>query len=138
MLRSGFSNETAQKVLSSLEAAGIIDDKRFARLWIEERIRFDPVWGPRLRAELRARGVDPEDIEDVLKSDFADVDELELAREAMKRKYRLYSRFDPSKRFGRLAALLRRRGFSHQAIERVLAEFGGSLSDSFGSGDVET
>lgn len=129
LLQSGFSKATVSKVVSSLEAAGLVDDKRFVRLWIEQHMGFDPVWGPRLREELRSKGVNPEVIEEVLSSDFAEVDELAFALKVLERKRSSYSRLNGPKKIQRMVGLLRRRGFGFEAIERAIRQFQSASSE---------
>ncbi|GAG50789.1 unnamed protein product, partial [marine sediment metagenome] len=51
----GFGGATACKVISFLKDKNIIDDLRFARLWVESRMRANPKGDMALERELRQK-----------------------------------------------------------------------------------
>ncbi|HID10525.1 MAG TPA: hypothetical protein EYP17_04395, partial [Candidatus Latescibacteria bacterium] len=42
LARAGFDGEVVEEVIGRLEELGLLDDKEFARAWVEERLRLRP------------------------------------------------------------------------------------------------
>src|SRR5262249_59760729 len=62
LIRRGAPREVADAVIADLMARGYLDDAAFARQWVESRSARG-YGAARLRAELRARGVDAASID---------------------------------------------------------------------------
>lgn len=122
----GRADEVIDQVLDRLEHAGLIDDGRFARLWIEERLRRRPAGLSLLRRELRQKGIDAEEIESALEESASGEGETERAYEALRRQSHRYARLDRDVAHRRMVAFLARRGFGqavvYQVVHRVLDE----------------
>ena len=122
----GRPDEVIDQVLDRLEHAGLIDDGRFARLWIDERLRRRPAGLSLLRRELRQKGIDAEVVETVLEESASREGETERAYEALRRQSYRYARLDRDAAHRRMIAFLGRRGFGqaviYQVVHRVLDE----------------
>ncbi len=116
--QKGFSREIIESVLEQAARAGILDDAKFAQLWVEDRLARRPRSRRALERELRAKGVAPEHIERALAR--AGLDEEAVARELVAERLSRLRSLDEPTRLRRLVGFLRRRGFSHQTIQRVL------------------
>lgn len=115
LLLGGYPEERIREVLETLKEEGLQSDGRFARDLAAHRLRQG--YGPlRLAAELRRKGVDPEEFPAASKEDYA---------EALHKAY--------AKRFGNLPPcapeawaarerFLLRRGFSRSDIHRYLRD----------------
>ena len=118
--------EVIDQVLDRLENAGLIDDGRFARLWIEERLRRRPAGLSLLRRELRQKGIDAEIVDTALEESASRDGETERAYEALRRQSYRYARLDRDAAHRRMVAFLGRRGFGqaviYQVVHRVLDE----------------
>ena len=126
-LRSrGRPEEVIDQVLDRLEHAGLIDDGRFARLWIDERLRRRPAGLSLLRRELRQKGIDAEVVDAALEESASREGETERACEALRRQSYRYDRLDRDAAHRRMVAFLGRRGFGqaviYQVVHRVLDE----------------
>ncbi len=126
-LRSkGRPDEVIDQVLDRLEHAGLIDDGRFARLWIDERLRRRPAGLSLLRRELRQKGIDAEVVDAALEESASREGESERAYEALRRQSHRYARLDRDAAHRRMVAFLGRRGFGqaviYQVVHRVLDE----------------
>ncbi len=126
-LRSkGRPDEVIDQVLDRLEHAGLIDDGRFARLWIDERLRRRPAGLSLLRRELRQKWIDAEVVEAALEESASREGESERAYEALRRQSHRYARLDRDAAHRRMVAFLGRRGFGqaviYQVVHRVLDE----------------
>lgn len=126
-LRSrGRSEDVIAEVLDRLENVGLIDDGRFARQWIDERLRKRPAGLSLLRRELFQKGIDAEVVEAALEESASREGETGRAYEALCRQSHRYARLDRDAAHRRMVAFLGRRGFGqaviYQVVHRVLDE----------------
>ncbi len=118
--RRGLSPPQVTAILSDLERAGWIDDRRFARLWIEDRMAVRPRGTRALRAELRGRGVAPDIIEAALGGLIPPEREDGVALDQARRRVERLRNLPPDVARRRLVGWLQRRGFGGGAIARAL------------------
>ncbi|MDI6772246.1 MAG: regulatory protein RecX [bacterium] len=131
--RRGVPRQEALAVIGELARSGWIDDARFARAWIADRLALRPSGARRLRAELAARGVAPAVIAEALGAQLIPEQEEALAlRQAGDRLRRLQG-FPQNVARRRLVGWLQRRGYSAATIARTLRKVEpssvGSLDD---------
>lgn len=120
-LRSrGRPADVIEEVLDRLENVGLIDDGRFARQWIDERLRSRPVGLSLLRRELRQKGIDAEIVETALEESASGEGEAGRAYEALCRQTYRYVRLDRDAAHRRMVAFLGRRGFGQDVIYHVV------------------
>ncbi len=105
-------------VTGRLTRAGLLDDKEFARYWVDNRMRFNPRGLRGLRHELRQRGVSHSIIDETL----ATLDVEAAARQAAEVGARRYSQAAPRDFRRKLQAYLARRGFSYAVIKPLVQE----------------
>jgi regulatory protein len=107
------------ETLFRLERAGLVNDRDFAQVWVENRNTFQPRSKSALRFELRRKGLSDEVVQSVLDEK---VDEEALAFEAA-RKYasRLAGR-DWLDFRQKLSGFLTRRGFSYTTITPIVSK----------------
>ena len=106
-------------VITRLGDLGLLDDRRFARLWAESRLRFSR--SPRrLFSSLCARGIEREDAEAVLKTVLNEEAEFEMLTRYVKRHPFKANKKDESGYS--FKSRLKNEGFSRQAINRFLDE----------------
>lgn len=109
-------------VIGRLERANLIDDKRFAQNWIENRSEFRPRSRRALAFELRTRGIAPDAIEDALEQ----TDEEGMAYRAAKKQSTKYRNLDWPEYRQKMIAFLGRRGFSYgtsaPVVQRIWQE----------------
>jgi regulatory protein len=106
----GVDPETIEWEVARLQEAGLLDDDRFARAWVEDRKRQSPRGRRLLRYELLGRGIGPEAIDAVV----ADVDDRETALALARRKGAHTAAESYEKFFARVGDFLRRRGFDYE------------------------
>ena len=117
----GYCDETASKVVEVLKDLGYINDREFARWWINSRRRNRPKGIPALKLELKNKGISADIIEDVLtKEPF---DEYELAWKSCGSMLDKYRKLPPNVARQRLTALLKSRGFNWDTVNKVVKEF---------------
>lgn len=106
-----FDEKEIEKTIDVLKRNELLDDAKFAKMYVRDRNRFKPSGTYVLKMELKHLGVSEIDIENAL----ADQDEEELARQALEAKHR-YREAD----FAHQANFLQRRGFGMNIIIKIL------------------
>ena len=106
-----YEEKEIEKVISALKKNKLLDDQKFAKMWVRDRNLLKPEGSFLLKLELRKLGVSDNEIESALK----DQDEEKLARQALASKSRL-----KQADFAKKAAFLQRRGFKTSIIYQIL------------------
>jgi regulatory protein len=83
--RSGFSAEEIEPAIERLVSERLVDDVRYARLYVEMRSRRSPRSGALLARELMARGIGAETARTAVSEFLTEVPEEELARRLLER-----------------------------------------------------
>jgi regulatory protein len=101
------------EVIKELERVDLINDTKFAELWVRERSKL---YGPiRLRSELLGKGIDKEIIDKVLDK----FDERTLSEHLAKQWLRKNKNLSPIVAKRRLFNFLARRGISYETIKSI-------------------
>jgi regulatory protein len=116
--KKNVADEVVESVVERLERAGLLDDREFARYWVENRRQFNPRGTRALRHELWQRGVPDSIISDVL----VGFDEEAAARKAAEAGARRLAHLEPRDFRRKLGAYLARRGFSYAVIGTLVEE----------------
>ncbi len=116
LLNKGIREEVAEKILADFEEANLIDDHRFANIWIKDRNKNNPKGNFALKMELKDKGIEEAEIESLLQS----IDEKENALKVFEKAIKKYGRNKNSKK--KVFQYLKRRGFKTQTILEVLQE----------------
>lgn len=112
-IKKGVTKELTERVFDRLTAKGYVDDEKFAQFWVENRNVRKGVSKRKLQAELAAKGIERQLIEQTLGgSERTDAEEIQkiIAKKAGK-----YD--DPQK----LIAYLARQGFRYDDIQDALS-----------------
>jgi regulatory protein len=121
--KHNFSDEVIQAVLEKLSRLGLVDDRQFAQMWVENRNEFRPRGRRALQMELRQKGIEDSIIAEVL----AELDEDELAYQAAVKQARKYAGLPWEGFRQKMVAFLARRGFHYGVaipiVERVWSEY---------------
>ncbi len=117
----GMPAETIAAVIEDLKGLKLLDDRAFARSWIAERLAHRPGGKRLLHRELRQKGVDVELIEEAIDELYPQ--ELEVARELLRKRIARFRGLEPQKLKTRVWGLLLRRGFSSQTAQECMEEF---------------
>jgi regulatory protein len=118
-------------VIGRLKRAGLLDDREFARYWVDNRARFNPRGLRGLRYEMQQKGV-PRDIIDEALAAF---DVEAAARKAAEAGARRLSQEDPSAFRRKLKAYMARRGFSYEVIKPLIEQ---KVEERSREGDIES
>lgn len=110
--------QVIESVVERLTRAGLLDDREFARYWVENRVQFKPRGARALRQELWEKGISDTVVAETLEG----FDEEDAARQVAEAGARRMAHLDP-RDFGRkLSAYMARRGFSYAVIKPLVEE----------------
>lgn len=104
-----------EAAVQRLNKMGYLDDRAFAKFWIENRTMFKPLSPRALRYELRQKGVPAPVIDELL----AEVDARETAERAARTRLNRLRGSDHDTFRAKLSAFLQQRGFSYDTIRDV-------------------
>jgi regulatory protein len=117
----GVPDAAAQRVLARFTEVKLIDDATFARAWVESRHHGRGLAGRALGAELRRKGVAPEDIAGALHELDPD-QEVATARDLVARRLPGTRGQPGPARMRRLIGMLARKGYGPGLAYRVVRE----------------
>ncbi|MEW6723645.1 MAG: RecX family transcriptional regulator [Bacillota bacterium] len=116
----GFSDQVVQAAIDRMAQQGLVDDERFAQLWIEGRTGSRPVGPARLARELAQRGVE----RSLAERAIARLYQAERLEQAIDREIRRYwprlVRSGKNQLRERLVGILARRGYEPWLVEQRL------------------
>ncbi len=114
-----------QAVLERLHAYKLVDDSAFAENFVQMRQQNQKHGPRRLRNDLATKGVDRELAARTVEARFADVDEVQLAREHLERKR--IQKPEDARQTARVMRRLAAAGFSARTIHAVLRQWNVAL-----------
>jgi len=123
LARRGHPRDAIGPVLDELVATGLVDDRRFAEIFLRDRSRLRPIGREAAGRELRARGVGETVVEEAFARLEPPWDDARLAQEALARRW---PRWPAEKRRERAVRWLRARGFGGGAIRSALERMTGA------------
>lgn len=107
-----------KKVISRLKALKYINDKEFAKDYIQTRLLINPKGPYLLKLELKLKGVDKQIVDNAIEQ--ANIDELKIALDVLERKKKAISRVEGQKRKEKIMRTLSSRGFKLDTIYKIL------------------
>jgi regulatory protein len=113
------SPETIEEVSERLKRSGLVDDLRFAQIWVENRNEFRPRSHRMLSIELQRKGIPQEIISQI--TDEIPANDV-LAYEAANRQVRKYRHLEWEDFRRKLTSFLARRGFSYETIKPIVSQ----------------
>jgi len=130
--RERLDPEVIDACLAELERQGLLDDRRFAAMWVENRVAFSPRSARSLEQELRRKGINRDMAEETL-ADVATGSDAELALEAGRRRLHAMSRLDEETFTRRMGGFLARRGFNYEAAAMAIRQLWAEKDENAGS-----
>lgn len=110
------------KLLSKLRKLELLDDAKFAKWWVGQRLQFRQKSKRELVYELKAKGIDKDVIDDTLVG--VDIDEQKIAGKILAKKRYKWEKLSSEQANKKMSEFLARRGFSWDIIKSVLKEIG--------------
>jgi regulatory protein len=111
-----FDKQTVEQVIHHLKAEKFLDDTAFATFWKGSRQSFSPRSKRMLSTELRSKGIDPEVVSETLTG----IDDADNAYRVAQKKMRTIPKDDYKTFRRKLGAMLSRRGFSYDVVDRTV------------------
>lgn len=119
LIRKGFDNSLIEPVIQDLIEQRYLDDRAFAKNWVDERRRLKGIGEVRLRQELVKKGIDASLIDEALS--YVDKDEQrQMAMEVAERRYLRICNESWKVIERRLGQYLIRQGFSYEMVFSIL------------------
>ena len=118
----GYEDDIVNEVVLALKEAGELDDAKFAKLWVDARINFNPMGEIVLRQELKAKGVSETIIDATLAECLKTYDEYDAALKMAGEQFSRFAKLDKRKAMKRLYDFLVRRGFGFDVVRKVMDE----------------
>ena len=113
----GFPAEEIEAALSRLHGLCYLDDRRYAEQWAIRAVREGTAVGPRLRLELRRRGIPQEIAESAMAAAVESLDERQALGELLRRRFAGFDAATATQQEKRrIVGWFQRRGFSLAAI----------------------
>ncbi len=137
LAKKKYPEEIINQVLARLGDVKLVDDRDFAKFWVENREGFKPRSKRALQYELRQKGVPSDEITRAVKK----VDERDSAYRAAQSKALRYKDLDAQAFREKLSGFLARRGFDYsvtrETVTRLWQEVKGKQEDLNQDWDVE-
>lgn len=118
-LKRKFDEPVVKETVAFLKSKGFIDDKVFAKVWLESRLKRK-IGLNRITKELELKGIDKEIIDNLLEYAKQDYCENEIIAAIAKERLNKLRDLEPVTAKRRVYGYLARRGFSPQTIIDVL------------------
>ena len=109
-----------EEIVKRLEKLELIDDIKFAKWWIEQRLEFRSKSKKDIVQELRTKGVKQEIINQVLQN--TEIDEVKIAKELMKKKMYKWKNLEPRLTRQKITQYLAGKGFTWDVINKILTK----------------
>ena len=104
-----------------LKRLDLLDDRKFAQWWVEQRITFRPRGKRALSFELRQKGIDRDLINQILSE--VKIDEQKIACQLLKKKKYKWEKLGKLKARKKMSEFLARKGFSWAVIKESIDVF---------------
>lgn len=114
-----FEEEIIRETVSFLRDKGFIDDRLFAKTWIECRIK-KPLGLRKIRQELNLKGIDKEIINSQISEINKNYSEQDSVKKIVQERFNRLKGIEPRSAKRRVYAYLLRRGFSPETISDAL------------------
>lgn len=125
LIKWEIQEEDIKKIMSFLLEHKFIDDERFARIYTEDKFRFNH-WGKqKITMMLRQKGISQDIIDEAL-SIIPTYNYTEHCMELLQQKYRTLTEQDPYKLKAKLTRFAVGRGFDYDTVSKCLFQL---LSD---------
>ena len=116
----GYDRDLIDRVIDHLKRLHYLDDKKFANLWVESRMRYKPVGSIGMKRDLKSKGLEEGLIDEAIKTKEARYDDFEAALKLAERRLATYGKIHKLKAKRRIYDYLVRRGFKFEIVRQVL------------------
>lgn len=122
LCEKGFKEKTIEKVIEYFKEEKILSDKNYAKIWLENQLKYRPAGKSLCRKKMIDRGLNVDLVNEILEEDFSEEKEVDLAyRLADKKLVEITNRSLKQKdKISKVGHYLNRKGFSENIIWNVL------------------
>lgn len=117
--RKEIDSSLHQNILERLIKLELLDDKKFAKWWVEQRLEFKSKSKKDITYELKQKGVDSNTIKNVL--DDSEIDELKIAKNLIAKKSYKWQKYEDKIRKQKITQYLAGKGFDWDVISEVVS-----------------
>lgn len=111
-------------IVNKLKEQKFLNDEEFAKMWIENRMRFKPRSLRLIKIELKQKGINKETIEKLVQSSESRVQsDQEMARKIIEKKIKKYQDLPKQEVYQKLGRILAQKGFAWDIIRQGIDEF---------------
>lgn len=107
-----------QTIIDRLTKLELLDDQKFTKWWVDQRLAFKQKSKKDITFELRQKGIDTNIIKNVL--DDSEIDEVKIARELITKKIYRWQKYDEKIRKQKISQYLASKGFSWDVINSTV------------------
>ncbi len=107
-----------QNIIDRLIRLELLDDQKFAKWWVEQRLQFKNKSKKDITFELKQKGIDSQTIKNIL--DDSEIDELKIAKELIKKRSYKWQKYDEKIRKQKISQYLAGKGFNWDIINNVV------------------
>jgi len=116
-----YPNDIIERIIKEFKQLNYLNDKEFAKAWVNDRINLNPKAPRLLKLELRQKGVSQRIIDEVLNDIIKQYNFKDIAFDLAKSRHEtLKGLSDIDKKKRRIFDYLRRRGFDYSIIYQVI------------------
>ncbi|OGH07014.1 MAG: hypothetical protein A2171_01955 [Candidatus Levybacteria bacterium RBG_13_35_9] len=124
-IKEGEERQNLESVINSiikkLKEQKFLDDKEFAKWWIEQRSKARPKSLKFIIFELKRKGIGKDLVEEILENkDFEVISDFDKALALAQKRLARYKRQDPKKFYEKMARFLASKGFDFDIIKKVI------------------
>lgn len=106
------------ELFSRLNRLDLVDDFKFAKWWVNQRVEFKKKSIKDISFELKQKGVDSRTIKNIL--DDSGIDEIKIVKEILEKKKYKWERYDNETKKQKITQYLLGKGFSWGIISKVV------------------
>jgi regulatory protein len=114
----GFAQKIIKKAIKRIKNLGYLDDKKFAKAWLEAR-KSSSKGKYIVERELKQKGIAEKIVKKTI-SYYTQKDEFKIANQLVKKKEKTYKKLSPLEKKIKISRFLANRGFSWEVIRKVL------------------
>ncbi len=119
LLKKNIPKALVEKVLSSLQQQGLLDDMKFAKLFSQSRMDTRPTGKKLLVRELKKKGLSEQIVSETI-ANLKDFDEAASALELAEKRFSRVTGISAEKKKSRIYGFLKRRGFADDVVFEVI------------------
>jgi len=118
----GYDRDLIDRVIDHLKRLHYLDDKEFAKLWVESRMRYKPVGSIGMKRDLKSKGLEEGLINEAIRTKETRYDDFETALKIAERRLATCGKIHKLKAKRRIYDYLVRMGFKFEIARQVLKE----------------